>query len=120
MQDGSFQFAVVFFPSYGRLWFYRCCLCLVQHCSNMSPKIKKKLDLAALFIPLPWIAIEAGWFVAEYGRQPWAVGILPTHVAASTLAVGELWVTPPLALYSVFLVVEVYLMLKYTRQGLAV
>ncbi|WP_349950989.1 cytochrome ubiquinol oxidase subunit I, partial [Bacteroides cellulosilyticus] len=30
---------------------------------------------AALYgIPLPWIAVEAGWFVAEYGRQPWAIG----------------------------------------------
>lgn len=33
-------------------------------------------------IPLPWIAIESGWFIAEYGRQPWAIGeILPTAVA---------------------------------------
>ncbi len=36
---------------------------------------KKLLLRAALYgIPLPWIAVEAGWFVAEYGRQPWAIG----------------------------------------------
>ncbi|MBR7459869.1 cytochrome ubiquinol oxidase subunit I, partial [Klebsiella quasipneumoniae] len=36
---------------------------------------KKWLLRAALYgIPLPWIAVEAGWFVAEYGRQPWAIG----------------------------------------------
>ncbi|MEP1871531.1 MAG: cytochrome ubiquinol oxidase subunit I, partial [Paraglaciecola sp.] len=29
-------------------------------------------------LPLPWIACEAGWFVAEYGRQPWSIAeILP-------------------------------------------
>jgi cytochrome d ubiquinol oxidase subunit I len=33
-------------------------------------------------IPAPWIAAELGWFVAEFGRQPWTVdGVLPTaHV----------------------------------------
>lgn len=31
---------------------------------------------------LPWIAIELGWFVAEYGRQPWTIyGVLPTHLS---------------------------------------
>src|SRR5690606_31336197 len=41
------------------------------------------LKLAVWSLPLPWIAIECGWFVAEYGRQPWAVeGVLPTFYAA--------------------------------------
>ena len=36
------------------------------------------LRLAVLALPLPWIASEAGWFVAEYGRQPWAIyNVLP-------------------------------------------
>jgi cytochrome d ubiquinol oxidase subunit I len=92
----------------------------VQTCRQKIEQKRWVLKAALFSIPLPWIAIEAGWFVAEYGRQPWAVGeILPTHVAASTLTVGELWTSLflILALYSVFLVVEVYLMLKYTRQG---
>jgi cytochrome d ubiquinol oxidase subunit I len=92
----------------------------VQTCRQKIEQKRWILKAALFSIPLPWIAIEAGWFVAEYGRQPWAVGeILPTHVAASTLTVGELWTSLflILALYSVFLVVEVYLMLKYTRQG---
>ncbi|CAG1020202.1 partial cytochrome bd ubiquinol oxidase subunit I, partial [Patescibacteria group bacterium] len=30
-------------------------------------------------IPLPWIACETGWFVAEFGRQPWTIAeVLPT------------------------------------------
>lgn len=76
---------------------------------------------AALFgIPLPWIAAEAGWFVAEYGRQPWAVGeILPVHMAASNLAASEIITSLILifALYTVFLIVEVYLMFKFARLG---
>jgi cytochrome d ubiquinol oxidase subunit I len=29
----------------------------------------------------PWLACELGWFVAEYGRQPWTIyGVLPTHM----------------------------------------
>ncbi|EHI9276030.1 cytochrome ubiquinol oxidase subunit I [Vibrio vulnificus] len=92
----------------------------VQTCRQ---KIEQKpwILKAALFsIPLPWIAIEAGWFVAEYGRQPWAVGeILPTHVASSALTIGELWTSlfAILALYTVFLIAEVYLMLKFARKG---
>lgn len=52
---------------------------------------KKWLLRAALYgIPLPWIAVEAGWFVAEYGRQPWAIGeVLPTAVANSSVTAGK-------------------------------
>lgn len=76
---------------------------------------------AALFgIPLPWIAVESGWFVAEYGRQPWAIGeILPTAVANSSLNVGDLLFSMILicGLYTLFLVAEMYLMFKFARLG---
>lgn len=71
-------------------------------------------------LPLPWIAIEAGWFVAEYGRQPWAIGeILPTAVAHSSLSAGDVLTSMILiaALYSLFLIVEMYLMFKFARLG---
>ena len=48
------------------------------------------LKFAMIMIPAPWIAIEAGWFVAEYGRQPWTVyGILPTHLSVSNIDAGH-------------------------------
>ncbi|RPE03750.1 cytochrome bd-I ubiquinol oxidase subunit CydA [Candidatus Pantoea deserta] len=76
---------------------------------------------AALYgIPLPWIAVEAGWFVAEYGRQPWAIGeVLPTSVANSSLTVGDLLFSMLLicGLYTLFLVAEMYLMFKFARLG---
>ncbi len=71
-------------------------------------------------IPVPWIAVETGWFVAEYGRQPWAIGeTLPTFLATSSLTASDLWMSISgfVAFYSALLVVEVYLMLKFARLG---
>lgn len=83
-----------------------------------SPLFLKTLLFVGL--PLPWIAIESGWFLAEYGRQPWAVyELLPVGVANSALTTGDLWFSIGLMcfLYSIFLVVEMYLMFKYGRLG---
>ena len=78
------------------------------------------LRLAVWSLPLPWIAIECGWFVAEYGRQPWAVeGVLPTFYAASGLALRDILITLSgfVLLYSALIVVDVKLMLKSIRKG---
>lgn len=78
------------------------------------------LKAALWSIPLPWIAIEAGWFVAEYGRQPWAVGeILPVTVAASSQTVENLLTSLALiiSLYTVFIIVESYLMITVAKKG---
>ena len=91
------------------------------HSAKRTPEKPRWLLKAALFsLPLPWIACEAGWFVAEYGRQPWAVGeILPTHLAASQLSTTEIWVSllAITALYTVFLIIEVWLMQHFARKG---
>ncbi|PMG12955.1 cytochrome d terminal oxidase subunit 1 [Vibrio splendidus] len=71
-------------------------------------------------IPLPWIACEAGWFVAEYGRQPWAIGeILPVNMAASNLPASSLWISIGLVylFYTAFLIVEMFLMVKFAKMG---
>ncbi len=78
------------------------------------------LKLLLFSLPAPWIALELGWLVAEYGRQPWTIGgILPTFVSSSTLGMGDIIgsLAALVALYTVFLVVEVYLMLKFVRLG---
>lgn len=91
------------------------------HSAKRTPEKPRWLLKAAIFsLPLPWIACEAGWFVAEYGRQPWAVGeILPTHMAASQLTAGEIWISllAITALYTVFLIIEVWLMQHFARKG---
>lgn len=75
----------------------------------------------ALFnLPLPWLAAELGWFVAEYGRQPWTIyGVLPTHLSASSLTVQDVMgsLAGFVIFYSGLLVVEMYLMIKYAKLG---
>ncbi len=78
------------------------------------------LKLAVLAIPLPWIAMELGWVLAEVGRQPWAIdGVLPTFLAPSSLTRGELWITIVgfTALYGSLAVVEFRLILATIRKG---
>src|SRR5690606_33536246 len=78
------------------------------------------LKLAVWSLPLPWIAIECGWFVAEYWRLPWAVvGVLPHLAAASHLALRDILITLTgfVALYTVLAVIDVRLILAAVRKG---
>jgi len=78
------------------------------------------LRLAVAMIPAPWIAAELGWFVAEFGRQPWTVdGILPTAMSVSELSITEVGLTLAgfVVFYTVLFVIEIGLMLKYIRKG---
>ncbi|WP_051216449.1 cytochrome ubiquinol oxidase subunit I [Ferrimonas futtsuensis] len=76
---------------------------------------------AAIFIlPFPWIAIQCGWFVAEYGRQPWTIAeILPTAMSTSSLSTGDLIfsIVAICGFYTVALVVEMFLMFRFARLG---
>ena len=78
------------------------------------------LRLALYAIPAPWIAAEAGWIVAEMGRQPWTIsGILPTHLSTSSLTASDLYFSLAgfMGFYTLLLVVEIFLMFKYARLG---
>jgi len=78
------------------------------------------LRWAVSFIPMPWIACELGWFVAEYGRQPWTIyGVLPTHLSVSSLTPANLYgsLAGFIGFYTLLLCVEMYLMVKFARQG---
>jgi cytochrome d ubiquinol oxidase subunit I len=78
------------------------------------------LKMALITLPAPWIASEMGWFVAEFGRQPWAIGeILPTYVAPSVLSAGDIFASLMsfIALYTLLAIVELYLMIKFARKG---
>ena len=75
---------------------------------------------ALWMLPIPWLSCELGWFVAEYGRQPWTIyGVLPTHLSVSTLSVGSLYgsLAGFVGFYTVLLIVEMYLMQKFAKQG---
>jgi len=78
------------------------------------------LRWALWFLPLPWLSCELGWYVAEYGRQPWTIyGVLPTHMSVSTLSVGSLYGSLGgfVTFYTVLLIVEMYLMVRFAKQG---
>ncbi|MFN4342494.1 MAG: cytochrome ubiquinol oxidase subunit I [Azonexus sp.] len=82
---------------------------------------KRWLLRAALWmLAVPWLSCELGWFVAEYGRQPWTIyGVLPTHMSVSTLSVSSLYgsLAGFVGFYTLLLVVEMYLMVKFAKQG---
>jgi cytochrome d ubiquinol oxidase subunit I len=78
------------------------------------------LRVALYSLPLPWIAAELGWVVAEYGRQPWAIeSVLPTALGVSSVSTAQ--VAASLAgfvlFYSALAVVDVVLMRKYILKG---
>ena len=78
------------------------------------------LHVALWSLPAPWIAIQFGWFLAEFGRQPWVVeGVLPTFMAVSHLTVWDLLLTIAgfTLAYGTLAVVEVYLMVRAIRKG---
>lgn len=78
------------------------------------------LKFALFALPLPWIAAQTGWYVAEVGRQPWTIGeVLPTHLSASTLSTGDVMgsILALAAFYTVLLIIEMYLMIKFARLG---
>ncbi|GGP39049.1 cytochrome bd oxidase subunit I [Shewanella algicola] len=82
---------------------------------------KKWVLRAALYsLPLPWVAIECGWFVSEFGRQPWTISeVLPTFMSASSLTPADLWfsIISITVFYTILLVIEAFLMFKFARLG---
>jgi cytochrome d ubiquinol oxidase subunit I len=90
---------------------------------NAKRVIQDKRWLLWLFvvsIPVPWLAVETGWFVAEFGRQPWAIGeVLPTYIATSTLTANDLRfsLTAFIVFYTALFIIEMYLMTKFGRMG---
>lgn len=78
------------------------------------------LKALLIALPAPWIACEMGWFVAEFGRQPWSIGeVLPTYLSVSTRSVEDLWLSIAgfVTFYTVLLVVEMYLMIHFCKLG---
>ena len=78
------------------------------------------LRAAVFALPLPWIAAELGWIVAEYGRQPWAIeGVLPTFLGASGASATHVILSLAgfVVFYTALLVVDVFLMRRMILQG---
>ena len=79
------------------------------------------LQMASMVsIPLVYIAGQAGWIVAEVGRQPWAIqDLLPVNAAVSSLDKGAVMTTFFIfvAVFTLFLAIEIRIMLNAIRKG---
>jgi cytochrome bd ubiquinol oxidase subunit I len=90
---------------------------------SMTTDISKKrwlLKLSVLALPLGYIASEAGWIVAEAGRQPWAIeGMLPVGMATSNIPVTNVMVTFWMfaIIFTALLIAEVNIMFKQIKIG---
>ncbi|HEY1561489.1 MAG TPA: cytochrome ubiquinol oxidase subunit I [Caulobacteraceae bacterium] len=87
---------------------------------SLGREWKWLLRLGVIVLPLPWVATELGWLVAEVGRQPWSIdGVLPTSMGASSLTRPELWATIAgfTLIYGALAVVEVGLIIRTLKNG---
>ena len=102
-------------------WFF--ILFLISLYYSMTNEMHNKkwlLYLAVATIPLGYVAQEAGWIVAEAGRQPWAIqDLLPVGMAASNIASTSVMITFWLfaVLFTALLFAEVKIMLKQIKIG---
>ncbi len=78
------------------------------------------LRIALWSLPLPWVAAEVGWYVAEAGRQPWTIdGVLPTSLSISSVSASNVLTSLAVfvVFYSLLAVVEVTLMVRAIKAG---
>ena len=78
------------------------------------------LRMALWSLPLPWLAAELGWIVAEYGRQPWAIeGVLPTALGVSSISATQVMFSIGgfVLFYTALAIVDATLMTRYARRG---
>lgn len=71
-------------------------------------------------LPLPILAAQVGWVIAEFGRQPWSIeGLLPVFLGVSHLTVLDLLITIAgfVSIYSVLAYFHVTLMMKTIKNG---
>ena len=81
----------------------------------------KWLQWAALLsIPLVYLAGQAGWIVAEVGRQPWVIeGLLPVKAAVSSVSVAAVQTTFFIfvVIFTLFLVIELRILTNAIKKG---
>ena len=88
---------------------------------------KKKLEdtkwllwLSILSVPLAYICSQAGWIVAEVGRQPWTIqDVLPVQAAISALSTNSVITTYIIfaVLFTALLIAEIRIMLNQIKKG---
>jgi cytochrome d ubiquinol oxidase subunit I len=106
-------FTGFFYIAFFALWFGKAS----QHRLHTNRTL---LWAAVVTMPMPWIAIQLGWIIAEYGRQPWVVeGVLPTFYAASGLNWWDLAISLTffVVLYTILAIIMAWLMVRVIKAG---
>ena len=83
-------------------------------------EMKWLLHIALLSTPLVYLAGQAGWIVAEVGRQPWTIeGLLPVRAAVSSVSVAAVQTTFFIfvAIFTLFLLIEIRILQKAIQKG---
>ncbi len=76
--------------------------------------------VAMLSVPLGYVAGQAGWIVAECGRQPWAIqDLMPVNAAISRISTGSVQITffLFLVLFTLLLIAEIGIMFRAIKKG---
>jgi cytochrome bd ubiquinol oxidase subunit I len=106
------------------LGFYFIILFVVVLYLVTNNKLEEKrwlLRLCLWTIPLVYLASQAGWIVAELGRQPWVIqDLMPTMAAVSKIDSSAVMITFSLfaALFTTLLIAEIMIMVKQVKIGL--
>ncbi|MDE7125605.1 MAG: cytochrome ubiquinol oxidase subunit I, partial [Muribaculaceae bacterium] len=99
----------------GYLFLFFVAMLIMSYCKTAFLE-KPWIHIVAIFsIPLVWICSQAGWIVAEVGRQPWTIqDILPVNAAVSNIESSAVrltfWIF--VVLFTALLAAEVSIMLR--------
>ncbi|PID94744.1 MAG: cytochrome ubiquinol oxidase subunit I [Bacteroidales bacterium] len=98
-------------------------LILFLNYKDQLSKLKLMQLLAILSFPLAFISSQAGWMVAEVGRQPWSIqDVLPVGVSISKIPTSNVQITFFLffAVFTILFIAECRIMLKAIKAGPAI
>ncbi|MDA8087778.1 MAG: cytochrome ubiquinol oxidase subunit I, partial [Nitrospiraceae bacterium] len=106
------------------LWFLFIILSVIAFVLSGRAGLEKRrlfLRIMLYALPLPYIAAQLGWIVAEVGRQPWIVyGVLKTSDAVSkAVSAAQVWTSLAgfTLLYGALAAADIYLLAKTARKG---
>lgn len=96
-------------------------LSILAYLKRNQPETSPRLLKALIWnIPLPYIAAQAGWIVAEVGRQPWIVyGLMKTKDAVSPLSSIQVGLSLPafIIVYGILGLICFWLIAYHAKKG---
>ncbi|MDR0832784.1 MAG: cytochrome ubiquinol oxidase subunit I [Candidatus Symbiothrix sp.] len=115
----AFHFMVIF-GGYFLLFFIFAWFLNRKGVNGVWAKNKWLQLLGLISIPLAYLTSQAGWIVAEVGRQPWTIqDVLPVGASISKIPTSSVQITffVFLTVFTVLLIAEVGIMLKSIQKG---